>query len=46
MGLHVLHVFTYDRSALGEDGPAHQLVEQLAGHGMTLVIGPRQSREL
>ena len=30
MGLHVIHVFTHDSSALGEDGPTHQPVEQLA----------------
>jgi len=28
--LHVVHVFTHDRLALGEDGPTHQPVEQLA----------------
>jgi transketolase len=31
MGLHVVHVFTHDSIALGEDGPTHQPVEQLAG---------------
>ena len=31
MGLHVMHVFTHDSIALGEDGPTHQPVEQLAG---------------
>jgi transketolase len=30
MGLHVIHVFTHDTIALGEDGPTHQPVEQLA----------------
>jgi transketolase len=30
MGLHVIHVFTHDSIALGEDGPTHQPVEQLA----------------
>jgi transketolase len=30
MGLHVVHVFTHDSLALGEDGPTHQPVEQLA----------------
>jgi transketolase len=30
MGLHVIHVFTHDSLALGEDGPTHQPVEQLA----------------
>jgi transketolase len=31
MGLHVIHVFTHDSIGLGEDGPTHQPVEQLAG---------------
>ncbi len=30
MGLRVVHVFTHDSIALGEDGPTHQPVEQLA----------------
>ncbi len=30
MGLHVIHVFTHDSLALGEDGPTHQPVEHLA----------------
>ncbi|MEO7117060.1 MAG: transketolase [Caldimonas sp.] len=30
MGLHVVHIFTHDSLALGEDGPTHQPVEQLA----------------
>jgi transketolase len=30
MGLHVIHVFTHDSIALGEDGPTHQSVEHLA----------------
>lgn len=30
MGLHIVHVFTHDSLALGEDGPTHQPVEQLA----------------
>ncbi|KAF3998318.1 transketolase [Glaciimonas immobilis] len=30
MGLHVIFVFTHDSIALGEDGPTHQPVEQLA----------------
>jgi transketolase len=30
MGLHVVHVFTHDSIALGEDGPTHQ-PEQLVG---------------
>ena len=31
MRLHMVHVFTHDSIALGEDGPTHQPVEQLAG---------------
>ncbi len=31
MGLHVVFVFTHDSIAVGEDGPTHQPVEQLAG---------------
>ncbi|QOW18500.1 transketolase [Lysobacter ciconiae] len=30
MGLHLIHVFTHDSIMLGEDGPTHQPVEQLA----------------
>lgn len=30
MGLHVVYVFTHDSIALGEDGPTHQPVEQVA----------------
>jgi transketolase len=30
MGLHVVHVFTHDSIAVGEDGPTHQPVEQLS----------------
>jgi transketolase len=30
MRLHVIHVFTHDSIALGEDGPTHQPIEQLA----------------
>ena len=30
MGLHVIHFFTHDSIGLGEDGPTHQAVEQLA----------------
>jgi transketolase len=30
MGLHVIHVFTHDSIALGEDGPTHQPIEQIA----------------
>jgi len=31
MGLQVFYVFTHDSVALGEDGPTHQPVEQIAG---------------
>ena len=31
MGAHAIHVFTHDSVGLGEDGPTHQPVEQLAG---------------
>ena len=31
MGIHVVYVFTHDSIGLGEDGPTHQPVEQLAG---------------
>jgi transketolase len=30
MGLHLVHVFTHDSIAVGEDGPTHQPVEQIA----------------
>ena len=30
MGVHVVHVFTHDSIAVGEDGPTHQPIEQLA----------------
>jgi transketolase len=30
MGLHVIYVFTHDSIGLGQDGPTHQPVEQLA----------------
>ena len=46
--LHVVNVFTHDSIALGEDGPTHQPVEQLAGlraiPGMT-VIRPGDANE-
>jgi transketolase len=29
--LHVIHVFTHDSIAVGEDGPTHEPIEQLAG---------------
>jgi transketolase len=39
--LHALHVFTHDSVALGEDGPTHQPIEQLASlraiPGLTLI---------
>jgi transketolase len=48
MGLHVVYVFTHDSIALGEDGPTHQPVEQLAGlraiPGLT-VIRPGDANE-
>jgi transketolase len=31
MGIRVIHVFTHDSIGVGEDGPTHQPVEQLAG---------------
>jgi len=31
MGLHTIYVFTHDSIGLGEDGPTHQPIEQLAG---------------
>ncbi|MGH8113441.1 MAG: transketolase [Rhodanobacteraceae bacterium] len=31
MGLHVVNVFTHDSIAVGEDGPTHEPIEQLAG---------------
>jgi transketolase len=48
MGLHVIYVFTHDSIALGQDGPTHQPVEQLAGlralPGLT-VIRPGDANE-
>ena len=48
MGLHVIHVFTHDSLALGEDGPTHQPIEQLASlrtiPGVT-VIRPADANE-
>ncbi len=48
MGLHVVHVFTHDSIALGEDGPTHQPVEQMASlraiPGLT-VIRPADANE-
>jgi transketolase len=48
MGLHVIHVFTHDSIALGEDGPTHQPVEQLAALRAIpnlLVIRPGDANE-
>ena len=46
--LHVIHVFTHDSIALGEDGPTHQPVEQLlclrAIPGV-IVLGPADANE-
>ena len=48
MGLHVIYIFTHDSIALGQDGPTHQPVEQLAGlravPGLT-VIRPGDANE-
>ena len=48
MGLRVIHVFTHDSIAVGEDGPTHQPVEQLASlraiPGLT-VIRPADANE-
>ncbi|MFI4980863.1 MAG: transketolase family protein [Nevskiales bacterium] len=48
MHLHVIHVYTHDSLALGEDGPTHQPVEQLAGLRSVpdlLVIRPADANE-
>jgi transketolase len=48
MGLHIIHVFTHDSIALGEDGPTHQPIEQLAGlRAMpnAIVIRPADANE-
>src|SRR3546814_9687342 len=48
MRRHVVHVFTHDSIALGEDGPTHQPVEQLAGLRSVpelLVIRPADANE-
>jgi transketolase len=46
--LHVLHVFTHDSIALGEDGPTHQPIEQLVSlraiPGLT-IIRPADANE-
>lgn len=48
MGLPTLHVFTHDSVAVGEDGPTHQPVEQIAGlrsvPGLE-VVRPADARE-
>jgi transketolase len=48
MGLHVIYVFTHDSVGVGEDGPTHQPVEQLAAlrtiPGLT-VIRPADANE-
>ncbi|MDH7486166.1 MAG: transketolase [Anaerolineae bacterium] len=48
MGAHVIYVFTHDSIGVGEDGPTHQPVEQLAAlraiPGLT-VIRPADARE-
>ena len=48
MGLHLVYVFTHDSIAVGEDGPTHQPVEQLAAlraiPGLT-VIRPADANE-
>jgi transketolase len=46
--LHVIHVFTHDSIALGEDGPTHQSVEHLAALRVIpnlLVIRPADANE-
>ncbi|HEX5463511.1 MAG TPA: transketolase, partial [Burkholderiales bacterium] len=48
MGLHVIYVFTHDSIALGQDGPTHQPVEQLAGLRAVpdlIVIRPADANE-
>jgi transketolase len=48
MRLHVVHVFTHDSVALGEDGPTHQPVEQLAALRAVpnlIVIRPADANE-
>jgi len=48
MCLHVIHVFTHDSVALGEDGPTHQPIEQLASLRAIpnlLVIRPADANE-
>jgi transketolase len=48
MGLPVIHLFTHDSIAVGEDGPTHQPVEQLASLRIIpnlLVIRPADANE-
>ncbi len=48
MGLHTIHVYTHDSIALGEDGPTHQPVEQVASLRAIpnlLVIRPGDANE-
>jgi transketolase len=48
MGLHLVQVFTHDSIALGEDGPTHQPVEQLASLRLIpnlVVIRPADANE-
>lgn len=48
MGLHILYIFTHDSIALGEDGPTHQPIEQLASLRAIpnlLVIRPADANE-
>jgi transketolase len=48
MGLKVIYVFTHDSIALGEDGPTHQPIEQLAGLRLVpklTVIRPADANE-
>ncbi|MBQ4855111.1 transketolase [Rhodanobacter sp. B2A1Ga4] len=48
MSVHVVHVFTHDSVALGEDGPTHQPIEQLASLRATpnlTVIRPADANE-
>jgi transketolase len=49
MELPVIHIFTHDSIAVGEDGPTHQPVEQLASLRATpglLVIRPADANEV
>ncbi len=48
MGAHVIYVMTHDSIGLGEDGPTHQPIEQLAGLRATpnlLVLRPADAVE-